>query len=391
MARNIYANANPVATAEVSRLIEGVSQGDHMAVAYLRERLGTSDGVFAFANLANVQVQAWFGNAPSIWQRFAGRAVVGDFRNINWVNLNLDYSNFKGADKGLTRPPGVFPKVAEGETYQNFAMTSQALGWGVEKFGGKIGFTWEAFINDPYNIIPRMPQLLANSAVNLNDANATRALVNAGLSSVTLPAAAGTTGNAITVSPILQAQSAIAPSTLINAPMSLAALAAAKAQLLNVKDANGNFVNAGKRLVLNYSPGLEALVDNIFSITSVRDTPVGAQSFERTPQLSDIDRVNNRYLAYFATGNGDVNAWTLSVAPDGQNDPVLVAFLAGEEVPEVRVSGLQGFTPSGGSLPFTAGSFDTDTFDLRVRMVGGAGTTAYGPLGVVYSKGTGAA
>jgi hypothetical protein len=104
--------------------------------------------------------------------------------------------------------------------------------------------------------------------------------------------------------------------------------------------------------------------------------------------LGDIEIVENKYLTFY-TGNS--TSWILAPAAGDGGAPgptILQAFLAGEEEPEIRVSGLAGYTPNGQALPFTSGSFDTDTFDMRVRVVGGAG--AVNPLPLIMSNGTAA-
>jgi hypothetical protein len=385
MGRNIYENANPAATKEIARLVEGVAGGDRLASAYLIERLGTTDGVYAFANLANVSVQEWFNGLEPIWSKFSTKTVVNDFRSVNWVDLTVDFSNFKAADKGTARHPLVIPQVAEGEKYESFSLNSQQLAWGVSKFGAQIGFTWEAFINDPYNTVGSIPKVLANTAVNVHDANATRALWQVGF--------ADTAGS------ILQPTTAIVGHTTpINSALSLDAIYAARQQLILRQDPSGNFPNADATFVLNYSPALAGLVANIFSQNTVVTTTVSAPTpgagvqavGQRTfanVSLGDVLPVQNRYLSFYAAAN--TNAWVLSVAPGTGRPSILSAFLASEQEPEVRISGLAGYTPTGTQMPFTSGSFDNDTFDLRVRVVGGAGGVNYASLGIVVSTGAG--
>lgn len=380
MGRNLYANAHPKALDEIQNLVEATIAGDRVRKEILLERLGTVDGVFAFANLTNAQLQRNYADSKqSIWQRFATRTTVQDFRTIQWLDFSgLDFRNMKSADKGTVRPPNVLPKVAEGEKYQSFTLTSKMVeGFSVEKFGGQIGFTWEAFVNDPFNTVRRIPALLSRTAVDLNDANATRALVQAADAEPHLAAAPA--GNGL---PAVTADSAI----------SLAALIQAETQLKSKVDDKGNKVIPGP-LVLNIDPSLRPTVDWILAQrTQVTRSATGSGTNNYTEttaniQLGNLEVVENRYLSYFT---GNTTSWILSpVGGDGgaAEDAIVMAFLAGEEEPEVRVSGLAGYTPNGNALPFTSGSFDNDTFDLRVRVVGGAG--AVNSLPLLLSDGTG--
>jgi hypothetical protein len=376
MGRNLYAGAHPLATKEIKGLVEAVINGDRIKKEILLERLGTIDGVTAFANLTNVKIQANYAAAPKIWPLFAERTTVQDFRDINWGSFGEDFTNFKSADKGVARAPGTLPKVAEGEAYQAFSLTSSTLGWSVDKFGASIGFTWEHFINDPFNTVRRIPNILTSTALKTEDATATRALYVA--ANAQPHVAAVTAPNSLT-----------GVATPVNAPLTFDSLTEAKRQLKAKKDTAGNYVVTSK-LALNVGPGLVAVAESILSQTTILRQNGSATNFtqtQSTPTLGDITIVENPYLPFFA---GNETTWILSPlgGGDGTGDPVIAyAFLAGEEEPEVRVSGLAGYTLSGNTLPFTSGSFDRDTFDLRVRTVGGAG--AVNALPTILSNGTG--
>ena len=378
MGRNLYANAHPVALKEMAELADAVIQGNRVKKEIFLERLGTPDGVFAFANLTNAQLQAEYARTPSIWQKFAQRTVVQDFRNIEWVSLDYSFDNFKKEDKGVARAAGALPKVAEGEKYQAFSLSSQTQKFAVEKFGAQFGMTWEAFVNDPYNVVGRIPTIFRNAAVDTLDANATRALFAAADGQPHL--AAVSAGDSVT-SVAVKADEAL----------NFHSLMAARAQLKAKKDRNGNPVTTGK-LILNVGPALVARAEAILNQqTYVTRTGTATNYTELSGgvALGDIEIVENKYLPFYA---GNDTTWILSPA-GGDGGPVgpavLQAFLAGEEEPEIRVSGLAGYTPNGNALPFTSGSFDTDTFDMRVRVVNGAGSV--NPLPIILSDGTAAA
>lgn len=378
MGKNLYANAHPQALKEMAALADAVIQGDRVKKEMFLERLGTADGVFAFANLTNAQLQAEYARTESIWQKFATRSTVQDFRAISWVSLDYSFDNFKKADKGVLRAAGALPKVAEGEKYQAFSLSSQTQEFAVEKFGAQFGMTWEAFVNDPYNTVARIPTIFRNAAVDTLDANATRALFAAADSQPHL--AAVSAGDSVT-------QVAVKADEALN----FHSLTAARAQLKSKKDRNGNPVTTG-RLVLNVSPALvtkaEAILNQQTYVTRAGTTS-NYTELSGAVNFGDIEIVENKYLPFYA---GNDTTWILSPA-GGDGGPVgpavLQAFLAGEEEPEIRVSGLAGFSPNGQALPFTSGSFDTDTFDMRVRVVNGAGSI--NPLPIIMSTGVNAA
>lgn len=377
MGRNLYANAHPVALKEMANLADAVINGDRVKKEVFLERLGTADGVWAFANLTNAQLQAEYAKAPAIWQKFAQRTVVQDFRNINWVSLDYNFNNFKAADKGVVRAAGALPKVAEGEKYQAFSLSSETQSFAVEKFGAQFGMTWEAFVNDPYNTVARIPVIFRNAAVDTLDANATRALFAAADAQphlAVMAASVSPTGVAVAADQVLTYHS----------------LLAARAQLKGKKDGNGNPVVTGK-LVLNVGPALAPIAEAILAQQTYSIRSGTANNFtelQGNVSLGDIELVENKFLPFYS---GNDTTWILSPAA-GEGGPVgpavMQAFLAGEEEPEIRVSGLAGYTPNGQALPFTSGSFDTDTFDMRVRVVNGAGSVNALPF--ILSDGTAA-
>lgn len=381
MAKNFYANSHPGARKEIKRLIEGVNAGDRLAAVMLTERMGTVDGMFAFADITNRVFQNRYAEAPAIWNKFASRSVVSDFREVQYYSFNEDLSTFKAADKGVVRAPGTLPKVAEGEKYQAFSLgVEQALGFKPEKHGAITGLTWEAFINDPWNTVPRIPSILTKIAMKTVDAKALGALVTAADAQPHLAA-------------VTAANSPIGIATPVNAPLTFDSLSNAWAQLKGKKDSRGNSVTVESSYVLVVSPGLAPKAEQILAQNIlVRRTGVDANNFLETqtaPTFGSIEVVEAPLLPFFT---GNETTWILAPAGGGTSlgDPaVLVTFLAGEETPEIRVSGLAGYTPNGNALPFTSGSFDTDTFDLRVRHVTGAGSV--NPLPLLLSDGTGTA
>ena len=377
MARSLYSNAHPLATKEMVTLTEAVIQGDRVRTQMFLERLGTADGVWAFAGIAEAQLQADFGTAETIWQKFAERKVVSDFRKVQWIDLSHSFANFKAEDKGVKRAPGALPKVAEGEKYQAFSLSSSTLNFAIEKFGAQFGLTWEAFVNDPYDIVGKLPTIFRNASVDTLDANATKALfagADAAPHLAAMTASTSPTGVAVAA----------------DAALSYDSLVAARAQLKGKKDSVGNYVAPGK-LVLNVAPSLVPVAEAILAMQTVTQRSGSATNFRDTVSataLGDIEIVENRFLSFYS---GNESTWILSPAAGagiGTKPAVIQAFLAGEEEPEIRVSGLAGYTPNGQALPFTSGSFDTDSFDLRVRLVGGAGVVDAAPF--LLSDGTGA-
>lgn len=378
MAKNFYANSHPGARKEIVKLIEGINGGDRLAAVMFTERLGTTDGMFAFADVTNQTFQRRYAEAPQIWSKFAQRSVVADFREAHYYSFNEDLTNFKKTDKGVVRAPGTLPKVAEGETYQAFNLgIEKALGFKPEKHGAQVGLTWEAFVNDPWNTVPRIPGIMTNIAARTVDAKALGALFTAADEQPHLAAVSAD------VSPLGIA-------TPANAALTFDSLTNAWTQLKNKKDERGNSVTMEGSYVLVVSPGLAPKARSILAqdlVVRRTGTATNYTEVQTTPTFGSIEVVEAPLLSWFA---GNESTWILAPAGGGTSlgDPaVLVTFLAGEETPEIRVSGLAGYTPNGAALPFTSGSFDTDTFDLRIRHVTGAGTV--NPLPLLLSDGTG--
>jgi hypothetical protein len=99
--------------------------------------------------------------------------------------------------------------------------------------------------------------------------------------------------------------------------------------------------------------------------------------------------VVNPWLATIDESETAATTWYLVPAggSDGTRQAIVTAFLAGEEVPDLRISGLQGQAIGGGSIDPYRGSFSHDDVQYRVRHILGAMGLNNAP--VVVSLGTG--
>jgi hypothetical protein len=137
--------------AEAAALLAGVMKGTKPT--YLLEAaLSTSDFPLLFADILDRQVLATYREWPSTWPAIAKRTTVRDFRSVKL------FPPAYGADTRLIA-------VDENDQYEEATINEQAaLTYSVTKYGRRIGFSWEALINDDLEQLTGIPERFGRAA-----------------------------------------------------------------------------------------------------------------------------------------------------------------------------------------------------------------------------------
>jgi hypothetical protein len=174
--------------------------------------------------------------------QLARRGRVRDFRSIKRFKLD-------GAE-------GVLSQVPQGTEYPEAAVTEGSYTYSVAKYGRRIPFLWEVFVNDDLDALRDMPDRLAKAARMTEERFATEVYVDSTGPDATF-FAAGNNNLA----------------TGAGSALSLANLQAAFGTIWQQKDADGNPIMTGQlRLVV--PPQLAVLARNILNATEIRNSPV---------------------------------------------------------------------------------------------------------------------
>jgi len=327
--RGRFTNARLV---EAATLMRRVWDGDLRASLELREALSTSDFGSLFGATLDRQLLAAYQAAPSVWQRFATRRVLKDFRPASFFDI--------------LGGQAILPEVGQLAEYENREVDTAELTLRVAKRGARFSLSWETLVNDDLDAFRDLPQRLAQAARNTEDFVAARLVEVNGA-----PNTEFFNGNtALSGNPALTSES----------------LEAALTNLGNRRDVDGNPIITGGR-VLMVGPALEMTAKRIINATEVRFTDGNRTVITGNTLSGAVELVVNPWLT-------SPTAWYVLPTPGGARPAVAVGFLRGYETPEIRVKADTGSMVGGGQVAPTDGSFDIDDIQYRARHVLGGGT-----------------
>lgn len=303
----------------------------------VREAMSTSDFPILFGDFLNRSLAMRYAQAAPVWNQFAARQVVRDFRPAKIID-------FMGAGGVLDRVPeyGEYPARAFAES--EFTTT---LG----KYGDRLQWSWEMQVNDDLGAFDTAPAALTRGATATEDYVATSVLCDA----------AGPNSALFT--------------SVDNKPLTTENLEAAYQSIADVVDVDGNPIDIGNP-VLVVPQALSLMANNIARVTQF-ETQVGSgngqvrrevagNGLTVTPKI-----VVNRWLTAI---NKDAKAkatWYLLPDPNGIRPAVYETFLRGYETPDLRVKADAGMRLGGGDVDPSEGSFERDDVQYRIRHVVG--------------------
>ena len=353
--------------AKVKELVQETLNGNRSAKGVLEESLATSDAIFNFAHLTNIQVLGNFPDVEREWQGLASSVrTVGDFRPVALFSLNPDWAS-TSATLGANV---VSPRVPEGATYPYAYFTEEqaSTGEGLQKYGFKTGFTFEAFINDSLGFISSLPTTMEKIALDTEEYIFFQRFL-----------AALTPANDLVGGNIPETSTAVPA----NAPISRAALIRAKFELEQRKINNRQVVLSGGYKLL-IPAGTRTFVDYILNPTLYSfesgSTPANTFHVNGYDPLNDLTVVESVHIP--------AGQWVLIPNNNSAGRPIIEAFrLAGHELPELRVQGNTGAYVNGGAVSPFEGNFDNDTADFRIRQFFNA--HCWTPELILWSNGTG--
>lgn len=362
------ANVTPAKVAEMKRLVESALSGDYMATAKIQEAMTSTDAIFSFAYLTQINFLPQFERVPRTWKQIAGERIVNDFRRPVLYSMVADFNGpgVLGAEPANSN--GVLPLVPEGAPYPYVYMSGEeSKSAGITKKGVKTDFTFEAFINDALGFISALPDELLRIALDTEDADVYGALIG-GATQATSKLAGGTVPDGETV--------------VVNSPLTHNALIRAVYEL-SQRRVNGRFVqvNGGYNVVvpIGQRPFAEFQIGAQLAQTRSGTNPqyLYTPGFNGLPQLDVVE-------SQWVSGTN----WYLLPKPGTTARPILEHLsLRGHETPELRVENVTGNYLGGGAVSPFEGSFDADAATFRLRHITGA--ALWSPELCVFSNGTG--
>lgn len=318
----------------------------------LNESISSSDLARTFSFTTNASLQAQYAKVDFTWTKFAKRDVFEDFKPKRKKELIFNEDQALAENGGHVTAPGSLPVVPEQTEYPTFNWTTSGNELALYKTGARVGFGWEAVINDEWELIRSLPSQLLVYATNTEETEAVKVL-------------ASTTGpNPDTFKGVA------APST---APLSLASLKAAKTEI-RYRQVNGNYVTVSK-FALVVPTTLRDYAEELLKITEIeRVEGAGTSTEVRTKSQtgnSDVTLVVNDWLTKVdKSANRDTTWYLVPIGGnDGTRDSIVVNFLRNHEKPELTQSTTGHSYVGGGEVPTLEGSLRNDTSEYRVRHV----------------------
>ena len=355
----------------------------------------TSDMVAGwFTSVAQGAFESQYAEQTTTWEKFASTEALPSFRPTQLYELDHDIDATLLRDNGgEVVVPQTMPRIPELTPYPTFGYRASGRWVEVHKEGVRLQMSWEAFINDNWNIIAQFPKDAAFLASRTVDAAVYGALFS-------LDAAApGFNTNIIADANATVLQSRTADGVYVlrdvpkNSPLTFEALCAAIWQVRHTK-VNGRYIQVPK-FVLLVPPTLKPMADMVTSMTSIEHKEkdaAGATSNKTilsTTPTAGVEVVESDMVGLLGgSAQGDTN-WIL--APAGGRTAarrtILRTTLMGMEGVELRAAANQGTSLGGGALSATSGSFDNDDIQFRARMV--TGGAVLHTDGIVASTGQG--
>jgi hypothetical protein len=356
---------------EAAKLLEGALRGDRHDKLRLQEGIATSDLPELLVPTLNKILLDDYAAQPKVWDQFATRLVVDDFRPVTFQALRYDDA---GEDnQGDTFRDGSLPTVGEYDEYPTagwFSVTEQTMQ--LKKAGQRIRFSWEAIVNDgQIGLLERLPVEMAQKAAGKEDEEVTKQLVG--------PSGLNTTNFKSANQNLIAGNPALTLEALENA-----------IDAANKQTYNGKLIAPITQFALVIPRSMEMTARKILAVQEVR-TETTAGSIATTvisgnPIGSRVTIVVNDWLTKI--NSGSTAYWFLIPVPNQSLNPALaLGFLRGYEVPELRIKSNGGLYLGGGAVPAREGSFDNDDWEMRIRHIATGGFIV--PAGTMASTGAG--
>lgn len=383
---------------DVARALDGALEGKSESQAFLKETAkrfinGTSareaivaDQVAGYlAKAMEPAFQAEYKKLTPIWDKVASEELLNDFRPAVWMELASHGSPLPDVG-GVGHPDGTLVHVPELTPYPTFKYTQSGRFLTTDKYGARLHMSWEAFINDDWGLLQRLPKDAARMAAKTKDLPVLGQIwsLTGGFNEMVISDAndtilkpAGPNPDKFLFSPVVK-----------NAPLSLNALRAAILQTTS-RVVNGRPVSVS-RFTLLVPPSLKMVAESIVGMHNLKvETTQGATKLTYdvanplgasvSVEVSDLISIMGSPTSWAILPQGGVT--------DDNRKTIVKTALRGHSEPTLWMKHSEATTMTGQAIHPTEGSFDNDSIEARVRMTAGAGVLNLD--GIVASNGTG--
>ena len=356
-------------------------EGDRLAQARLKEAITSDQLAPMFVKAANVRFQEYYDAHETIWDKIATKELLSDFRASSLLSLKPNSTSAPIDNGGYKHPVGTLPHVPELTPYPTMSYQADGAFITTAKHGARVQFSFEAFINDQWNVISRFPKDAAAIAARTEDLLVLLQLFDPEKKTLRTDVFNDynkTNAKFSTVPGDIRGDLDISSSSY---PLSFNAIVAARYQALaTIRDGHSTYVPEGFVLVTN--PALAEVAKGYTQINEIR-VQNGKRTDIKGNPLKDLEVVTSDLISVV----GGDNAWVLLPKGGRANGKTVLAKtgMLGREAPELRIHNATGQMLGGGDVNPYEGSFDNDDIEIRIRQIAGAGLVSYD--GIIGSTG----
>ena len=381
---------------EAASLIYRGFRGSKRDLLNLQEAMSISDFPNLFGDVIDRAVLANYLETPYTWNLVAHQAEVSDFRPVRRFRVDGGTGLLAAIQTSSDPNPGQLLPIEQGGQYPEDYLTDAQYTYRLAKYGKRMPFFWETFVNDDLNALKDTParfgrgarrteeffvtQLYAGNLTFFSNANKNR--VNA-----------ANAGGAFTKN---------------DPALNITALQQAIVVLMNQVDTTGQPISV-EAMTLVVPPALKTVAMNILNTDYVwMGDQGGTNGGANTFPLQQMHAMNwaknivrlavNYYLPIVDTVQG-TTGWYLFSNPENGRPALEFGKLRGHNTPELFMKlpnsvaiGEGTMGPGPGVIPGTSnmspleGDFDTDSVHYKIRDVFGG--TQIDPIMAVFSAGT---
>lgn len=407
--RRLYEGAQMFTRALRGDSLARLAINEAMTGGRYREALSISDFPNIFGDIIDRAVIANYRETPYTWNMIATHADVADFRQVK--RFRIDYGTAPNTIPINVGSPYPEDKISDAaQTAGTYVPPGSSIGVGyyayeLQKYGKRMPFYWETFINDDLNAIKDVPARFGRGMrrgeeyfVTALFANNTAFFQSAAFKNIV--SSANTPGGVYTAN---------------NPPLSITALAQAITVMSLQRDLDGQPIDI-EAVTLVVPPALKVTAQNILNAdyfwandqggtidtfgTGATVSGTSGQRLNVANWARNIVKLAvNYYLPIVDTVYGN-QGWYLFADPNGGRPAIEFAHLRGRRMPELFMKapnsiaiGEGAMGPGPGPMIGTSmqnpmeGDFDTDAIHYKIRHVYGGVTVD--PICAVYSNGGG--
>ena len=394
---------------EAASLIYRGFRGSKRDLLNLQEAMSISDFPNLFGDVIDRAVLSNYLETPYTWNLVAHQAEVSDFRPVRRFRVDGGTGLLAAIQTSADPNPGQLLPIEQGGQYPEDYLTDAQYTYRLSKYGKRMPFFWETFVNDDLNALKDTPARFGRGARRTEEYFVTQLYAN----QVTTPGPNGFAFYSNGNKNIVNAANAGGLFSANNPILSLPALQQAIVVLMNQVDTTGQPISV-EAMTLVVPPALKTIAMNILNTDYVFMADQGgtqqingsnlsatvAQQLHAMNWAKNIVRLAvNYYLPIVDTTHG-TTGWYLFSNPESGRPALEFGKLRGHNTPELFMKlpnsvaiGEGTMGPGPGVIPGTSnmspleGDFDTDSIHYKLRDVFGG--VQIDPIMTCYSNGSG--